>query len=124
MRFCLIKVNSFHAAPDIVGMCAIIIHLTPLSSISSPDGYYHITPIPVMRLAEGDEVSSLYPANEPNSKNGVSGSNNKATRSRASISRKHMRRRYQATILYPYVFLHNDLHPAKHTTLILADTLL
>ena len=28
--FCLMRVNSFHAAPDSVGICAIIIHFTPL----------------------------------------------------------------------------------------------
>jgi hypothetical protein len=44
---------------------------------------YHITPIPVMRLAAGDEVSSLNPANDPNSKKGVSGSRSKCTLSRA-----------------------------------------
>jgi hypothetical protein len=30
MRFCLIRVNSFHAAPDNVGICAMTMHFTPL----------------------------------------------------------------------------------------------
>ena len=44
---------------------------------------YHTTPIPVMRLAAGDEVSSLYPAKGPSSRNGVSGSMRRWTLSRA-----------------------------------------
>jgi hypothetical protein len=47
---------------------------------------YHIMPMPVRILAEGEEVSSLYPANEPSSRNGVSGSSNSRTLSRAELA--------------------------------------
>lgn len=44
-----------------------------------------MTPIPVIMLADGEELSSLYPANEPSSRNGVSGSSNNLTLLRASL---------------------------------------
>ena len=83
MRFCFMRVNSFHAAPDNVGICAITIHFTPLQLTFEFHGDYHTTPIPVIILAAGDEVSSLNPAKDPNSRKGVSGSRRRCTLSRA-----------------------------------------
>ena len=76
-----------------------------------------------MRLAEGEELSSLNPANDPNSKNGVSGSKRRCTRSRAIKIRHHSfsrtgweSRPYQARVLSARGGLRNALSPGKRTT--------
>lgn len=80
------RVNSFQAAPEIVGIWAITIHFTPLCQNKLIEREYNITPMPVIRLAEGDEDSSLNPAKDPSSRNGVSGSRRRRTLSRAIIN--------------------------------------
>lgn len=77
-----------------------------------------------MRLADGDEVSSLYPANEPNSRKGVSGSNNNRTLSRATILVVGVStswKRYLIKVLFPCVSLHNVAFLVMQSILTLVD---